>query len=911
MFGFPSNDIVNKVISSTKAIISTTDYSNIQERILDGYRAQKGAKIDISTQGSNKTNKVYETKVETKSGKGETVQFKSSQGNNDYTSSDNIQREGDKVKSSGIGRTIAGVWNKFKNIQFTGTTKVKNAADVAHIMRLLEDKSVEHAFAVHIDSKGNSHIQFLSIGGVSGTVVDPKLVLSGVAKFKSKKVYLVHNHPSGDMTPSNADRDITKKITEGLSSLTTEFEHIIMDTYKQEYLVLDKYGYTDGRFTREKREEGRKLSTHIFDGAKVLTEPLAKITSSSDVAEFLYQKRFSVLPKNGYLILNQQNNIIGNFSFKGDVNVNELLLSFGETATARSVIMYGNSAPLNLNEISVRLNKLDVGLLDYVEVKGGGNDVKGAYDYISAADSGLLNEVQAKYGTNMVNEPINDSSDLRFQILGEKGAEALDKFDEATHRMDNLSVARQMEEAGKTEKEIRLATGWERGKDKKWRYEINDYLQAVSDVYELQGKRKGVVNEKASLFGSKELNKAYPELENVQVKITISDDAKNNGSYEKLFINGKKDSSQITINATDVSKAQSILLHEMQHAIQEIEGFARGGSPKQFMNWNIERLREDNEKNAEILRDLIKEGEKKGLSPSEVMSIGDGLIASNNLSKLQNAIYEYENAPELYRSLAGEVEARNVGQRIGMTPEQRRETLLTETEDVAREDQIVMMDGVEQAMSLSDSESQPITEAESKTLTDWLNKAFGGAVKIFSDWEDFEKIAKERGVSDGEIDKVRLSIKKIGRTGKQIDFGSTNVSGVSKGLRNFFVRNLFDYDFNIARTGSQYFSFNNGLVDGNIRVSNHTKADDNIRIGSRNSYDVEVYEDGTVHFDIDTIHNNLTSKDISKSLKAVQDIMSKVIADSDALIKDIKTIFNTDKSISEKNKMRSVIYQVK
>jgi N12 class adenine-specific DNA methylase len=411
MFGFPSNDIVNKVISSTKAIISTTDYSNIQERILDGYRAQKGAKIDISTQGSNKTNKVYETKVETKSGKGETVQFKSSQGNNDYTSSDNIQREGDKVKSSGIGRTIAGVWNKFKNIQFTGTTKVKNAADVAHIMRLLEDKSVEHAFAVHIDSKGNSHIQFLSIGGISGTVVDPNLVLSGVAKFKSKKVYLVHNHPSGNMTPSNADRNITKNITEGLSSLTTEFEHIIMDTYKQEYLVLDKYGYTDGRFTREKREEGRKLSTHIFDGAKVLTEPLAKITSSSDVAEFLYQKRFSVLPKNGYLILNQQNNIIGNFSFKGDVNVNELLLSFGETATAKSVIMYGNSAPLNLNKISVQLNKLDVGLLDYVEVKGGGNDVKGAYDYISAADSGLLNEVQAKYGTNMVNEPVNDSSE--------------------------------------------------------------------------------------------------------------------------------------------------------------------------------------------------------------------------------------------------------------------------------------------------------------------------------------------------------------------------------------------------------------------------------------------------------------------------------------------------------------------
>ena len=32
-----------------------------------------------------------------------------------------------------------------------------------------------------------------------------------------------------------------------------------------------------------------------------------------------------------------------------------------------------------------------------------------------------------------------------------------------------------------------------------------------------------------------------------------------------------------------------------------------------------------------------------------------------------------------------------------------------------------------------------ITEAESKTLTDWLNKAFGGAVKVFNDWGEFVK----------------------------------------------------------------------------------------------------------------------------------------------------------------------------
>ena len=51
------------------------------------------------------------------------------------------------------------------------------------------------------------------------------------------------------------------------------------------------------------------------------------------------------------------------------------------------------------------------------------------------------------------------------------------------------------------------------------------------------------------------------------------------------------------------------------------------------------------------------------------------------------------------------------------------------------EDQIVMMDGVEQAMSLS--ETKPITQTQSKTLIDWLNKAFGGKVRLFIDWSRF------------------------------------------------------------------------------------------------------------------------------------------------------------------------------
>ena len=57
-------------------------------------------------------------------------------------------------------------------------------------------------------------------------------------------------------------------------------------------------------------------------------------------------------------------------------------------------------------------------------------------------------------------------------------------------------------------------------------------------------------------------------------------------------------------------------------------------------------------------------------------------------TKINNSEDDYGN----YRKLGGEVESRNAEHRIGMTPEQRRATLLAETEDVAREDQIFLME---------------------------------------------------------------------------------------------------------------------------------------------------------------------------------------------------------------------------
>ena len=71
-------------------------------------------------------------------------------------------------------------------------------------------------------------------GSVSGTVVDPKLVFSVALKSMASFIILGHNHPSGNLKPSNADIDLTKKLKEGGKLL----DLLILD-----HIILSRRGY--------------------------------------------------------------------------------------------------------------------------------------------------------------------------------------------------------------------------------------------------------------------------------------------------------------------------------------------------------------------------------------------------------------------------------------------------------------------------------------------------------------------------------------------------------------------------------------------------------------------------------------------------------------------------------------------
>lgn len=272
-------------------------------------------------------------------------------------------------------------------------------------------------------------------------------------------------------------------------------------------------------------------------------------------------------------------------------------------------------------------------------------------------------------------DAINSSDNIRFSLAGERGAAAADKAEERTFRMDNLSVARKMEEEKKDSKAIKMATGWERGADGKWRYEMSD--AKIKDTMDVGGGHIVKRYEDDMLWnGGKlskvidapELFKAYPQLKDVRIETdAIMNDMPSNGEY-----NSKTNT--ITIHADELKYMNGILNHEIQHAIQDIEGFAKGGSPR-LVRGEVKKRFDEVTKQIKQLRAEGKEDEAKAL------------IEKNR--SLYNAYMKNDDF-DSYKSLAGEVEARNVSARLNMTPEERRKTLAESTEDVARKDQIFL-----------------------------------------------------------------------------------------------------------------------------------------------------------------------------------------------------------------------------
>jgi hypothetical protein len=159
-----------------------------------------------------------------------------------------------------------------------------------------------------------------------------------------------------------------------------------------------------------------------------------------------------------------------------------------------------------------------------------------------------------------------------------------------------LAKAQEMLAEGKDKKEVWRKTGWMKGAEKEdtWKFEIDDSGAELSKPYIKKDDKYSAAKHLdkwmktlrdpnvfatdtrlVDILDHAELYKAYPQLKNITVRLV-------KGGNEGASYNDKIN--QILFNAPDKlptnSQILKILLHEAQHAIQEIEGFAKGGSPK-------------------------------------------------------------------------------------------------------------------------------------------------------------------------------------------------------------------------------------------------------------------------------------------------------------------------------------------
>jgi DNA repair protein RadC len=80
----------------------------------------------------------------------------------------------------------------------------------------------------------------ISAGGVSGTVADPKIIFKQALEHLASSMILFHNHPSGNLTPSQADKDLTRKLKDAGKLLDIPvLDHLIF-TDKAYYSFADE-----------------------------------------------------------------------------------------------------------------------------------------------------------------------------------------------------------------------------------------------------------------------------------------------------------------------------------------------------------------------------------------------------------------------------------------------------------------------------------------------------------------------------------------------------------------------------------------------------------------------------------------------------------------------------------------------
>jgi hypothetical protein len=386
-------------------------------------------------------------------------------------------------------------------------------------------------------------------------------------------------------------------------------------------------------------------------------------------------------------------------------------------------------------------------------------------------------------------------------IVGQVGVEtAADDI-----AMQDLDVAKNMEAANRAAQDIKAATGWEVGADGQWRYEypdveLNEDIESDFDImFYLQenAKKEGVrvrANENyppapiTDILDLGKLEEAYPYLSDVT--FSVNPDLGNAAAVFRTSRNLIEFGPE-AIENEGIDGFRRTLIHEIQHYIQDREGFEYGG--------NVDDKADEFSKSKDVYKiPGFSLGSSKTVGAAVTKAVNEVLemmTYGTSLEDIANSKYDkelYSGNPEAilkyigsdnnmlesiddlakedldraklfvesviaknvikqvaydeYRRMAGEVEARNAEDRSRIPYAERLYgPTLESTEEVARRDQI--LDSAKKAVSAMDviSKKRGVSKAaEIKAQREILGENYDKAKQIS---DNFEDIAEKLGIT--------------------------------------------------------------------------------------------------------------------------------------------------------------------
>lgn len=132
-----------------------------------------------------------------------------------------------------------------RSIEFSNPEKIKDSRDVVNaLFRFLADLDVESFWCIYV-SNSNTIIatQKVSTGGMTGVAVDVRVVIRQALGYNATGIVLAHNHPSGNVRPSEQDVKLTEKISNAATLFDIRvLDHVILSSDPNKYFSFIENG---------------------------------------------------------------------------------------------------------------------------------------------------------------------------------------------------------------------------------------------------------------------------------------------------------------------------------------------------------------------------------------------------------------------------------------------------------------------------------------------------------------------------------------------------------------------------------------------------------------------------------------------------------------------------------------------